>query len=66
MCVAVHRPQRGYQQAQCDIYQDGGDNDCFILHSCCVICKDIRFGDGHFVNLVPVSDLWERTAEPST
>lgn len=42
-----------------DIYQDGGDNDCFVLHSCCFVCEDIWFGDCHFVNFIPVSNLSE-------
>lgn len=40
-----------------NIYQDGGDNNCFVFHSCRVVCENIRFGDGHFVNFVPVSNL---------
>lgn len=45
------------RQSYYNIYQDGGDNNCFVFHSCRVVCEDIRFGDGHFVNFVPVSDL---------
>lgn len=46
-----------YLVMQSYTYQDGGDNNCFVFHPCCVICKDIRFGDGHFVNFIPVSNL---------
>lgn len=44
-------------QSYYSIYQDGSDNNCFVFHSCRVVCEDIRFGDGHFVNFVPVSNL---------
>lgn len=49
-----------------NIYQDRGDNYGFVFHPRRVVCKDVRFGDGHFVDFVPVSDLWEETASSMT
>lgn len=47
----------GGQVAKKHIYQDSRDNDSFVFHPCRFICKDVRFGHCHFVDLIPVSDL---------
>lgn len=54
----------GRQVAQKHIYQDSRDNDGFVFHPGCFICKDVRFGHCHFVDLIPVANL--RRARPET